>query len=102
MQKTEDRAEIMDSVSIKDLLPVIAGAMALIGGLFTFINGRLQEAQTQEAKRNVVNWVLLSGGIIFSLLGLLLAIIFPHLRILIPVFFVSAIITNLILFVRRS
>jgi hypothetical protein len=91
----------MDQITVKDLLPVMAGAMALAGGKFAFINGRLQEAVTYEGRQNVVNWLLRVCGLIFSLLGFGSVLIFhnfalPAIAFLIPIMF------SIILALRRT
>src|SRR5438552_11675739 len=43
--------------------------MALAGGIFNFVNGRLQEAKTPEARSRVVTWTLLSLSVAFNLAG---------------------------------
>jgi hypothetical protein len=45
------------------------GAMTLIGGLFTFVNGRLNEANTPERKGRVIDWVVRALAVIFYLIG---------------------------------
>lgn len=43
----------MDADSIKMLSALLAGSLGLIGGTLTFINGRLNEAKTDDAKNNI-------------------------------------------------
>ena len=44
----------MDSDTIKTGMTVLAGAMGLAGGVFTFVNGRLNEAKTPYARHRVI------------------------------------------------
>lgn len=43
----------MDVDLLKMLLPVLGGLLGALGGIFSFVNGRLNEAKTDEAKHAV-------------------------------------------------
>ena len=60
----------MDLEGTKLIVPLLAGAMALAGGIFTFVNGRLIEAKTTNARRRVVGWTLSGLSTTFLLAGL--------------------------------
>lgn len=59
----------MDSETIKIVFPVLGGAMVLAGGALTFINGRLNEAQTPAARHRIIFWVKQSIVIVVALVG---------------------------------
>ena len=46
----------MDADILKAALPVFGGALALLGGVFTFVSGRLRDAPDDDAKSSV--WAL--------------------------------------------
>jgi hypothetical protein len=43
----------MESDLLKAFLPAFGGALALLGGVFTFVSGRLRDAEDAEAKARV-------------------------------------------------
>lgn len=43
----------MDAESMKMLITVLTGSLGFIGGTLTFVNGRLNEAKTDDAKHGV-------------------------------------------------
>ena len=49
------------------LLPFLGGAMTLAGAILVFVNARLQEATTPEARSRVVMWTILSLTAAFNL-----------------------------------
>ena len=40
----------MDTELLKSIGPLLGGLMALVGGVFTFVNGRLRDADSPEQK----------------------------------------------------
>src|SRR4051794_27534654 len=44
----------MDTDLLKAALPVIGGTLALLGGVFTFVSGRLRDAPDETAKSEVM------------------------------------------------
>jgi uncharacterized membrane protein HdeD (DUF308 family) len=75
------------------------GAMALIGGTFTFVNGRLNEATTPERKIHIVDWIIKILAAIFFLAGGISSF-FTFVWIL-P-FYTAGIILDVILFLRLT
>ena len=50
------------------LLPFLGGLFALAGAVITFVNSRLNEAQTPERRANVIRWILVVASVtVFSL-----------------------------------
>jgi MFS family permease len=44
----------MDAEFTKSVLPVVGGALALAGGIFTFVSGRLRDAEGRDAKDRIM------------------------------------------------
>lgn len=51
----------MDADLTKTIFPIIGGVLALAGGVFTFVSGRLRDAEGSNAKNRVLqvttNWI---------------------------------------------
>lgn len=51
----------MDTDLLKVIGPILGGLLALVGGVFTFVNGRLRDAETPEQKdallRTTAEWI---------------------------------------------
>jgi hypothetical protein len=77
----------MNIESLKAWLPVIGGLLTLAGGLFAFVNGRLGEAKTEEAKARVIRLALEWISISISIAALLLAL-FVHFLAAVPLYLV--------------
>jgi hypothetical protein len=54
----------MDADSFKTVSPILGGLLTLVGGVFAFVNGRLNEARDAEGKTRVIRvmqtWISLS------------------------------------------
>ena len=64
----------MDSEVLKSFFPVLGGILALAGGVFTFVSGRLRDADGADARAVVIRrtWEWLASGL--SVAALLVAI----------------------------
>lgn len=62
----------MDIDTLKSVLPAVGGTLALAGGVFTFVAGRLKDAESPDAKANVVRLALEWTSIILNVVGLAL------------------------------
>lgn len=69
----------VDYDSAKVVLPVLGGLLAFAGGVFAFVNGRLNEAGTPERRALVTTYILFSFIIVFSLGGVIAHILGEHL-----------------------
>lgn len=76
----------MDSELIKAALPVVGGALALAGGVFTFISGRLRDAPDTTAKSEIfaITWVWVATAVWF--VGIGIAVFASHSVASIPFF----------------
>jgi hypothetical protein len=88
----------MDTELAKLVMPFLAGAMALAGGLFSFVNGRLNEAKTHDARQRVITWTLGSLSFAFILVGLIVS--FFKVSLASSIFFLISFALQVILFVR--
>jgi predicted membrane-bound mannosyltransferase len=66
----------MDTELLKAIGPLLGGLLALAGGAFTFVNGRLRDAETQEDKNRLLSaaatWIALAptlAAVLFMFLG---------------------------------
>ena len=91
----------MDPDVLKGLLAVAAGVLALAGGAFTFVNGRLSEATTSEARRRVYDLALQWISFALNLIGILSILFIPGYTVAI-VFFAAAFVVQITLFMRRE
>jgi hypothetical protein len=79
----------MDSELLKTVLPVVGGALALLGGVFTFVSGRLRDAPSEDAKARVLGGTWVWAAIILWLVGIGIGT-FSQLRMLaIPFYFAA-------------
>jgi hypothetical protein len=55
----------MDAEALKSVFPVLGGALALAGGVFTFVSGRLRDADGAEGQTAVIRrtWSWLAIGL---------------------------------------
>lgn len=55
----------MDTEALKSFFPVLGGVLALAGGVFTFVSGRLRDADGADARAVVVRrtWEWLASGL---------------------------------------
>jgi hypothetical protein len=88
----------MDSDTIKLAFALAAGALALIGGLLTFLNGRLSEAKTQRTRSNIIFSTITALAILNIIVGT--AIFFFLHSLWAEVFFATAFIISLVHYVR--
>jgi len=90
----------MDTDSLKALFPILGGILALAGGVFTFVSGRLRDAEGADAKavvaRRTLEW--LSSGL--SYFALLVAIL-TKLYIVVVVLFVIVFVLQAYMFVQN-
>ena len=60
----------MDTDLLKSVLPVIGGALALLGGVFTFVSGRLRDAPDEVSKLRVMTRTWANVAVVFWLVGI--------------------------------
>jgi hypothetical protein len=63
----------MDTELLKTLFPAFGAILALVGGVFTYVNGRPREAEGEEdsAVRQTLDWIsfaLAAGGFVAAVL----------------------------------
>lgn len=85
---------------ITKLLPFLGGAFALAGGIFTFVNGRLNEAKTSEQRSRVVTLTLNLLSIAFSLCAFA-AMFIPNAGLWFLLFFAISYAISLGVFLRQ-
>lgn len=66
----------MDTELLRTLFPLFGGILAVVGGVFTYVNGRLREAESEEdtaaAIRTTLDWIsfaLAAGGFLAAVLA---------------------------------
>ena len=59
----------VDTELLKSSLPVVGGILALMGGVFTFVSGRLRDAADDEAKSRVLDFTWLWIAVAMWLVG---------------------------------
>jgi hypothetical protein len=63
---------------ITPILQFLAGVMVLAGGIFVFVNGRLNEAKTSDQRSRIVGWTLQALSIAFSISGVAVVLLLPN------------------------
>ena len=88
----------MDTDLLKASMPVVGGTLALLGGVFTFVSGRLRDAPDETAKSEVIalTWLYAAGA--FWFIGIALAT-FAKLPLFSIPFYCACLIIHLKLFV---
>lgn len=90
----------MDYESAKAVFPVVGGLLALAGGVFTFVNGRLNEAKTPEGRTTVVDATISGIAIALNVVAFVAVVLGEF---LIPTgLFALGFMLNTINFARRS
>jgi hypothetical protein len=85
--------------AFQSLFPLVGGALALAGGVFTFVSGRLKEASGPEGKKRVVTLTIRWLSVALNALALL-AVIFGK-GFAVPVLLLSlAFVLQIVLFLR--
>ena len=90
----------MDYENIKPLLPFLGGVLALAGGVFTFINGRLNEAKTEENRTFVID-ILIFVFVCVTNLCAVLALVFIKPLLSVP-FYVLVLVAETVSYIRRG
>ncbi len=91
----------MDIDTLKSAFPLLGGALALAGGVFTFVAGRLKDAETFEAKANVVRLTLEWLSLALNLAGMLTAAL-TRTYVVPGVLFAAAYMIQTVIFLRRT
>ena len=79
----------MDTELLKSSLPVVGGILALMGGVFTFVSGRLRDAADDDAKSRVLDLTWLWVAVALWLVGQALATFTAFRLYAIPLYAVS-------------
>jgi hypothetical protein len=91
----------LDTETLKTIFPLLGGALTLVGGLFTFVSGRLKDAKGRDARDRVVTLTLQWLSFAFGLSALLVIFLSPGYAV--PVFlFFCQFVTQIVLFLRKS
>ena len=91
----------MEADSVQSLFPLIGGALALAGGVFTFVSGRLKDAEGIRAKERVIGLTLQWLSVSLNAFGLLAGLFLKGYAISV-VFFSLAFLLQVLLFLRKS
>jgi len=74
--------------------------MALAGGFFTFINGRLNEAKTSDARERVIAWSMAGLTLVLVVAGVIATLF--NLALWASTLYLVAFTIQIILFIRQS
>ena len=91
----------MDTDTLKALFPLLGGALALAGGVFTFVSGRLKEAEGRDAKDRVVGLTLTWISLALNAFGLLAAVVLAGYAVSV-ILFCCAFFVQVVIFLRKS
>lgn len=97
---THKRTNRMDYENIKSVFPLLGGALALAGGVFTFVNGRLNEAKTEESRTFVIS-MLIFAFVCIANLSAVLTLMFIKPLASIPLY-ILVLMAETISYVRRG
>lgn len=91
----------MDNEMLRSIFPVLGGILALAGGVFTFVSGRLRDADGTDAKSAVIRrtWEWLASAL--SVAGFL-TIVLSKLYVLGMLLFAAAFILQVYMFLQNS
>jgi hypothetical protein len=59
----------MDADTLRATLPAVGGLLALVGGVFTFVSGRLRDAPDERAKAQVISAVWYWAAVVLWCVG---------------------------------
>lgn len=79
----------MDADGVKIALGVLTGAITLAGGIFTFVNGRLNEAKSPDGRRNVTVITVGCLSLLATALGFFVIVVFNFSLACLPLFAVG-------------
>jgi hypothetical protein len=101
VQSVAARPVAMDTDTLKALFPLLGGALALAGGVFTFVSGRLKEAEGPDAKDRVVGLTLTWISLALNAFALLAAVVLGGYAVSV-ILFCCAFFVQVVIFLRKS